>query len=190
MVRRDEIVGQRIFNVVESQESEQVSGLGESDWAYYRWYLNLENRSIVHLDTEGITVIPEFPEAVCPARVNATKWVTGEEYFRDGVFVSEEIRRDLIARTTYARQHTLLSEDATTRLLQGQLITEVIVSDQGPIDRQLILVLNERNHLAVWCSESGNLLQFDELHADRDICAEERYRLYFDNSPCDTFGRQ
>src|SRR4029434_9548560 len=94
MVRRDDIVGQRILDVVESEQPELVGGLGEIDWIYQRWYLKLENRSIVHLDTEDIAVLAEFPETVRPARVNATKWVTGEEYFRNGTFLSEEIRRD------------------------------------------------------------------------------------------------
>jgi len=189
---RDEIIGRQIVGVVESQKPEhvQINDSESGDWIYYRWYLKLDNGLVALLESQNITLLPAIPEPVQPTRINATRWVTGSVYFQDAFFFSEAVRQDCLARTPFARKHELLSEADTENCLRGLQITEIVIADEGLHDQQLILVLSERNHLSVWNQERGNLLQFDELSEERDVSPIEDYRLFFENAPCDIFGRQ
>ena len=193
MLRRQDIIGQRIAAVFESQHPERVSLADipeQGEFVYYRWFLQLTSGTFLELKTREIGLVAQPSEPVCKARVNLTKWVVGNEFASRGYWASKSARQEFIQTVPFVCDHVLLSAEATQKMLAGQEITEVIVGARLA-DPWVILILNERNHLANWDQEGGNLLQLHALDEHLDLASddEEKCRRYFENTPCDFFGR-
>ena len=191
MYNRHEFIGNRIGGVFESQLPESVADNEPSakDWIYYRWYVQLESGLLFRLNSDRIELFRELPETVAKPTIVHTKWVSGAEYFARMTMASEDVRQDCIRENPFVRDHQVLSAIDTEGLVVGQTITAVIRTTGEVSDLQIVLVLNERNHFAVYDREGGNLLQFDAL-GDRDLDThQETWHDLFDGRPCDIFGR-
>jgi hypothetical protein len=196
MLEKHNIVGRTIVALFESQNPESVT-LDDvplvKDWVYYRWYIQLDNRKLFHLRAETIELLSEVAEPTCKPTIAMTRWITGAEYFTSSrlPYTPQRMLDDLASRNPHIRDHLLLSESETENAIIGQQVTAIVCTKGDMSDSQIVLVLNERNHLGVYDREGGNSLQLDEL-GDLDLDSRHEHEWwhdFFDEQPCDIFGR-
>jgi hypothetical protein len=192
MLDRTNVVGQQLIRVYESNAPDLVPGnsIG-ADWEYFRWYVRLANQVLVRLDEDRLIQFDAIPEPTKEPRIYATKWISAADYFGRMTFESDAVRDQYVRLHQFVRDGQVLEGERSKRILQGKEITEVICGDAGsPVTpNHVILVLNGTAQLYVYSAEGGNCLQFDELEVKHDWPDHTKWRRYFDQVPCDLFGR-